>query len=118
MNALSLPMARAFRDAALRLTSDPAVRAILISAEGRAFMAGGDLRYFHQAADKPAAARELIACVNEGLAALDRPDAIILAALQGAVAGGGTVSYTHLDVYKRQVTSRAIVGPGHGSVPV
>ena len=89
LNALSLPMARAFRDAALRVVADPTVRVILISAEGRAFMAGGDLRYFHDAEDKPGAAAELISCVNKALATLDRTQSIVLSAIQGAVAGGG-----------------------------
>lgn len=89
LNALSLPMAIAFREAAVRLVTQPEIRVIVLTAEGRAFMAGGDLRLFHQAEDKPAAARALITEVNLGLQALNASDKIIVSAVQGAVAGGG-----------------------------
>lgn len=89
LNALSLEMAQAFRSASKALTDDPSLRVIVLSAAGRSFMAGGDLRYFRDSDDKPGAARTLISAVNEALNALHRSDKIVIAAIQGAVAGGG-----------------------------
>lgn len=50
LNALSLDMIRAMTDALHRWESDPAVRAVVVAgAGGKAFCAGGDIRWFHQA---------------------------------------------------------------------
>lgn len=55
LNALSLPMVRALTEALLRWRGDPAVEAVAIRGQGKegpfgAFCAGGDIRFFHQAA--------------------------------------------------------------------
>jgi len=50
LNALSLEMIRAFTDALQRWESDPEVHAVVVAgAGGKAFCAGGDIRWFHQA---------------------------------------------------------------------
>ena len=55
LNALTLPMVRALTSALLRWRDDPAVAAVAIRGMGRegpfgSFCAGGDIRFFHQAA--------------------------------------------------------------------
>jgi enoyl-CoA hydratase/carnithine racemase len=55
LNALSLPMVRALSDALLRWQDDPQVLAVAVRGTGKegpfgAFCAGGDIRFFHQAA--------------------------------------------------------------------
>ncbi|AZG14216.1 enoyl-CoA hydratase/isomerase family protein [Cupriavidus pauculus] len=50
LNALSLDMIRAMTDALRDWESDPAVHAVVVAgAGGKAFCAGGDIRWFHQA---------------------------------------------------------------------
>lgn len=43
LNALDLPLARAFATAVTKVCGQEGVRAILITAEGRGFVAGGDV---------------------------------------------------------------------------
>jgi enoyl-CoA hydratase/carnithine racemase len=55
LNALSLPMIRALTAALLAWRDDPAIRAVAVRGQHRdgpfgAFCAGGDIRYFHEAA--------------------------------------------------------------------
>lgn len=51
LNALSLDMIRALTQALDRWAGDPAVHAVIIAgAGGKAFCAGGDIRFFHRAA--------------------------------------------------------------------
>ncbi|MCO5977945.1 enoyl-CoA hydratase/isomerase family protein [Ideonella oryzae] len=55
LNALSLAMVRDLTTALLQWREDPAVKAVLVQGAGRegkppAFCAGGDIRFFHQAA--------------------------------------------------------------------
>ena len=45
-NGLDVPLLRALHDAVLRCHSDPRVRAVLLSGEGKHFCAGGDVRTF------------------------------------------------------------------------
>lgn len=89
LNALDPAVATGFRDAVAVATTDRSVRVIVLSGEGRAFMAGGDLAYLKTASDRAAAARTLIAPVNEALLMLDRSGRPSIAALHGAVAGAG-----------------------------
>ncbi len=50
LNALSLDMIRAITDALQRWAADPGVHAVVVAgAGGKAFCAGGDIRWFHQA---------------------------------------------------------------------
>lgn len=89
LNAMDIDVARGFLDAARTLTTDPAVRVIVLEAEGRSFMAGGDLSYFQQAEDRAEAARVLIGIVNEAILLLAAASQITIAAVHGAAAGGG-----------------------------
>ncbi|MFZ3572743.1 enoyl-CoA hydratase/isomerase family protein [Streptomyces sp. BH097] len=89
-NAIDLAMARGLLDAA-RACDKVGVRAILLSAEGRSFCVGGDLREFSTLTGDALA--EHLTAVTEALhdalrtfAALDAP---LVAAVQGAVAGAG-----------------------------
>lgn len=87
LNAIDAPLAAAFLRACEALAGDPQVRVVWLSAEGRAFMAGGDIAAM--AADPVAVAGELIAGMHGGLRVLARMDAPVVASVQGAVAGGG-----------------------------
>jgi 2-(1,2-epoxy-1,2-dihydrophenyl)acetyl-CoA isomerase len=89
LNAIDMAISEGFHDAVRRGLADPAVRAVLLSGEGRAFVAGGDLGLFRAAQDRPAAARAQISPMNEALAALYASGLPTVAALKGAVAGAG-----------------------------
>ncbi|CCG08918.1 enoyl-CoA hydratase/isomerase family protein [Pararhodospirillum photometricum] len=90
LNALDLAGALALRDAARAIAADNTVRAVLIEAEGRAFLAGGDVAAM--TAD-PEWAPEVVAAIitpfHEALLTLRRQPAPVVAAIHGAVAGGG-----------------------------
>jgi len=88
-NPLDLVTAAALRDHARSLAGRGDVRAVILGASGRAFCAGGDLRYMHDAEDTEAAVRALVDAFHEGLEALMALDAPLITAVRGAAAGGG-----------------------------
>lgn len=83
--ATFLELARAIDRAA----HEPALRAVILTADGEAFAAGGDLRELRGARSAEDGARlaDLGRSVCDGLAALSVP---VIAALQGAAIGGGS----------------------------
>ena len=89
LNALNPEVAEGFSAAVDEALADPTVRVIVLSGEGRAFVAGGDLGTFRDAADKPQAARDLIETVHGALKRLATAQHMIVASLRGAVAGAG-----------------------------
>ncbi len=98
LNVLDVETARGFRDAVDRALDDDAVRVVLVSAEGKAFVAGGDLSYFQASADKAAAAFDLIDPIHSALKRLARSPKISVASLKGAVAGAGMSIALDLDL--------------------
>ena len=87
LNAIDMAVAQGFLRACQALEADRSVRAVWVSGEGRAFMAGGDLAQLQH--DPPAVAQALIAGMHGGLRLLAQIDAPVVASVQGAVAGGG-----------------------------
>lgn len=88
LNAIDIPMAEAFLRASEQIAADPGVRAVWMSAEGRAFMAGGDIGAM-ASPDPVDVANQLISGMHGGLRLLAQVDAPIVASVHGAVAGGG-----------------------------
>ncbi|WP_028228605.1 enoyl-CoA hydratase/isomerase family protein [Paraburkholderia ferrariae] len=86
MNALDVPTAAAFLAACEGIAADRSIRAVVIRGEGRAFGVGGDLAALRDGG--ATAAEELIRCMHEGIKLLVKLDAPVIAAVQGAVAGG------------------------------
>jgi 2-(1,2-epoxy-1,2-dihydrophenyl)acetyl-CoA isomerase len=87
LNAADSALALAFRDACQAIEADPAVRVVVLSGAGRAFMAGGDIAQFR--ADPGAIPETLIDPLHAGLLCLSRLQAPVIASLHGAVAGAG-----------------------------
>lgn len=71
------------------IAADPTVRAVLVTAQGRNFCVGGDIRAFAQEADASAFIERLAARLHDGLRALAGIDAPLIVAVQGAAAGAG-----------------------------
>lgn len=89
LNAIDAELADAFAGAVDEALSDADTRVIMLSGEGRAFMAGGDLAWFAANATAPSGARRLIDPMHGAISKLCDSPAITLAAVHGAVAGGG-----------------------------
>lgn len=95
LNALSLPMIRALTEALLAWRDDPAIRAVAIRGTSKhglfgAFCAGGDIRFFHQAAVAGDAALEDFFteeyALNHLIFTYPKP---YIAFMDGIVMGGG-----------------------------
>jgi len=89
-NAIDIPMARAFMEAAILGDEDDGVRCVLISGAGRLFCAGGDVAAFHGAGDAlPSFLKEITAYLHSGIARLARMNKPVVTAINGPVAGAG-----------------------------
>jgi len=90
LNALDLDMASSLAQTLLSLADDRIATAVVIGGEGRAFCAGGDLRW---AQSSPAGAgtafRQLATSFHRAVTAIRRMPKPVIAAIQGVAAGGG-----------------------------
>jgi len=89
-NAIILEMARELLDVADQCDKDPAVRAVVLTGNGRIFCAGGDLKVF--AARGENASRyieEAARTFHEALCRFNRMDPPVVGAINGAAVGGG-----------------------------
>jgi 2-(1,2-epoxy-1,2-dihydrophenyl)acetyl-CoA isomerase len=90
MNALEQTMILRLREVCETVERDAAVRAVVIRGAGPAFLAGGDVAFFH--ANLPRAAgiiRDLAGELHHAVLALRRAPKPVLASVHGAVAGAG-----------------------------
>lgn len=87
LNAIDVRMAQQFRQGCERIAGDATVRAVVISGEGRAFMAGGDLAAMSK--DPRGTAVLLIEGMHAGIEILSQLPAPVIASVHGSVAGGG-----------------------------
>jgi 2-(1,2-epoxy-1,2-dihydrophenyl)acetyl-CoA isomerase len=89
-NAMDAPFIHEFAAAAARCEAEPRLRAIVISARGDWFSAGGDLRGFLAHRDTIGEhVRGLAGTFHIGILALRRATAPVIAAVGGMAAGGG-----------------------------
>jgi enoyl-CoA hydratase/carnithine racemase len=92
MNALTVSLAEAIRDAVMEAAADPDVRVVVLTGAGRGFCSGGDLGFMKGVLERGGDFEEfrpMIAAGREialGIAACDKP---VIAAVNGAAAGGG-----------------------------
>lgn len=81
VNALSLAVRRGLAEALGRAAADPEIKVVVLTATGKLFSAGADMREFGAAPASPD-----LPAVTAELAAMDKP---VIAALQGSALGGG-----------------------------
>lgn len=98
LNAIDVEVAKGFATAVRTALADENVAVIVVSAEGRAFVAGGDLAHLRAASDRPQALHELIDPMHAALKALAASPKITIGSLGGAVAGGGMSLALTLDL--------------------
>lgn len=87
LNALDVPLSRAFADALRELAADPGLRVLVLKGAGKAFVAGGDLATLQ--ADPTQGANDLLGPLMEAAKLMDQLHAPIVAQVHGAVAGAG-----------------------------
>lgn len=87
LNAIGVRLAGEFRHACEQVAADGSVRALVLSGEGRAFMAGGDLVAMQQ--DPAGVCTRLIEDMHASVGILTALPVPVIASVHGAVAGGG-----------------------------
>ena len=89
-NVLDLAMARAFASAVQAIADDKSVRAVLITAEGKQFCAGGDVKVFADSARPlPEILQEVLDPMHEAMKMLALLPLPVVCAVNGPVGGGG-----------------------------
>jgi 2-(1,2-epoxy-1,2-dihydrophenyl)acetyl-CoA isomerase len=87
-NAIDLMFAKQFEAAAREIQVQHA-RVVVVSAQGRQFCVGGDLKSFANQVDLGSHLEQVTAHLHEGIATLTELDAPLVLAVNGAVAGAG-----------------------------
>jgi 2-(1,2-epoxy-1,2-dihydrophenyl)acetyl-CoA isomerase len=89
-NSINIPMAQELNNASIKVYSDPSIRAVIITGNGKMFSAGGDLASFATYGDKIADGLRTITTALHGatsnFARMDKP---VITAINGTAAGAG-----------------------------
>ncbi|MBN9176619.1 MAG: enoyl-CoA hydratase/isomerase family protein [Microbacterium sp.] len=89
LNAMGFEMGRRWRDLAHEVTADDTVGAVLLDAEGPAFCAGGDVLEMATSGAGGADVTAMAEIIHDGIRTFVESATPVVAAVQGAVAGGG-----------------------------
>lgn len=121
-NAIDDAVADALRDAFERAATDPAVRAVILTGEGRAFSAGGDLSRFERDWD-PREFRHDSHRLTQLITLVERLEKPTVAAVNGVATGAGTQLALVCDVRLMAPDARFIyregrlgIIPSHGGI--
>ena len=121
-NAIDAELAGAVQDAFEAAADDPDVRAVILTGEGKAFSAGGDLSRFERDWD-PREFRHDSHRLTSLITLLERLEKPTVAAINGAVTGAGTQLALVCDVRLAAASARFIyregrlgIIPSHGGV--
>jgi len=89
LNAMGFEMGRRWRDVAHEITSDDTVGAVILDAAGAAFCAGGDVIEMATSGASGGDVTGAAQTIHDGIRTFVESTKPIVAAVQGAVAGGG-----------------------------
>jgi 2-(1,2-epoxy-1,2-dihydrophenyl)acetyl-CoA isomerase len=89
LNAMDFQMGARWRDVARAVVDDPGVGAVILDAAGPAFCAGGDVMAMATSGASGTDVTSAAQVIHEGIRTFVQSDKPIVAAVQGAVAGGG-----------------------------
>ncbi|MFS0734851.1 enoyl-CoA hydratase/isomerase family protein [Microbacterium sp. 1P10UB] len=89
LNAMDFAMGTRWRDIAVEVAADASIGAVILDAAGPAFCAGGDVIAMGASGAGGSAVTEMAGVIHEGIRALVECSTPVVAAVQGAVAGGG-----------------------------
>ncbi|GAA4071710.1 enoyl-CoA hydratase-related protein [Microbacterium laevaniformans] len=115
LNAMGFEMGTLWRDLAHEITADPTVGAIVLDAAGPAFCAGGDVVEMAASGSSGDDITAMARVIHDGIRTFVDSDIPIVAAVQGAVAGGGlglmlTADYVVAGPRARFVSKYANIG--------
>jgi 2-(1,2-epoxy-1,2-dihydrophenyl)acetyl-CoA isomerase len=89
-NAVSPAFSADLRAAMIEITFDPAVKAVSVTADGKVFCAGGDLKLFHEAGDAlPSVAAAMLVDFHAAIYAMNTIPKPFVAGVRGAAGGAG-----------------------------
>jgi 2-(1,2-epoxy-1,2-dihydrophenyl)acetyl-CoA isomerase len=89
-NAMNAEFARDLREAMIAISFDDTVKAVSVTAEGKVFSAGGDLKYFATLGPGlPAAAASLVTDYHAATYRMNRTPKPFVAGVRGAAGGAG-----------------------------
>jgi enoyl-CoA hydratase/carnithine racemase len=121
-NAIDAELATALRDAFEAAADDPAVRAVILTGEGKAFSAGGDLSRFEREWD-PREFRHDSHRLTQLVSLVERIEKPTVAAVNGVATGAGTQLALACDVRLMAKGARFVyregrlgIIPSHGGV--
>jgi 2-(1,2-epoxy-1,2-dihydrophenyl)acetyl-CoA isomerase len=91
LNAIDRDMGEGLRDTMLALERDGAVRAVVLKGAGDGFMAGGDVRVFHEhmGKDLDRVILDLTLTFHDAIVSMRRMPKPLIASVHGACAGAG-----------------------------
>ncbi|MBT2568508.1 enoyl-CoA hydratase/isomerase family protein [Arthrobacter sp. ISL-85] len=117
-NTINMLLAEALGEAVDRIAEDDAVKAVLLTGNGKRFCAGGDISAFAESSDQGRFLTELAATVDGAVQALESLNKPVVAAVHGAVAGGGLGIMLAADVIiAAEGTSFVFAYPSIGLTP-
>ncbi len=89
-NAVNPAFSAELRAAMIEITFDPAVKAASVTAEGKVFCAGGDLKLFHEAGDDlPSVAASMLVDFHGAINTMNTIPKPFVAGVRGAAGGAG-----------------------------
>ena len=119
LNAINVPMARAFRHAIQDLARTPGLRCVVLTGSGRAFMAGGDVASMSGSPDQARnAVNGMLDALIPAILQLRSMDAPVIAGVKGAAAGAGLSLALMADLIVAEENARFLIAyNGIGTVP-
>ncbi len=98
-NVVGPDLSRDLRAVMLEIQWDDAVRAVSVTADGKVFSGGGDLKHFHAAGDAlPRVASDMLTDFHGGIYKMNRMPKPFVAGVRGAAGGAGLSLVTAFDL--------------------